>query len=223
MSITIGHTVSGEGMRSRDVGIYTGPYRHARHRRRYIFGSGGVVHMTEIFKRPPNYDAIRKAFPAVPSNAVIFAYGEDIYNPHRVHLSPALRAHEWLHGQRQLKHEGGVEGWWEEYLVDPEFRLHEEVVAHRAEYIAGAVNPKANRRDRRTLFIVTARRLANPMYRYGLSLPTAKRLLKGGLDEAKTERLTKDAVKIARQAFAGKQADDTVTSEGVGSGTRIAT
>ena len=93
--------------------------------------------MTEILKDwPPNIRAIRAVLPVSERN--IFAWGGIIYNPGGGPLSSELIKHEEVHfaQQRALDRwwRSGVKAWWKRFLRDPEFRLDQEIPAHRAEY-----------------------------------------------------------------------------------------
>jgi len=134
--------------------------------------------MTEIVDYPPNYPAIRKAFPQVSRNRVLFAWGDDIYNPHSVKIPGPLKAHEAMHGSRQKLFASGIEGWWRHYIADHDFRLMEETVAHRVEYLVTASQSVMNRADRRGLLKSVSKRLAHPMYEFNLSNANALRVLR---------------------------------------------
>lgn len=110
---------------------------------------------------------------------MIFAWGDVIYNPRRVSITPCLEAHEKTHAIRQAVL-GGPELWWERYLQDAAFRLAEEVIAHHVEYQVRVreLSGKDCRINRRRLFQETARRLASPIYGYALPVDRARGLLK---------------------------------------------
>lgn len=119
-----------------------------------------------IVARPPNFDRIRQALPDADKPGVIFAYGDDIYNPSGGTIPPALLAHEAVHCERQRPVECvGPEAWWDLYLTDAEFRYHEELLAHVAEYISFA-QTVADRNGRARLLQRTAQRLTAPLYNY---------------------------------------------------------
>ncbi len=122
--------------------------------------------------RPPIFEAAREVFGPVVERA-IFSWGDKIYNLSGFPLSPALKAHEAVHGERQLA--DGVERWWQDYLVDPRFRLIEEGIAHRAEYETAVEG--GNRLQRRSALKVIAGRLSGPMYGHMLTKEQAKRLI----------------------------------------------
>lgn len=128
---------------------------------------------------PPNYRAINDVF-NVRGRAVMFAYGGTIFNPSGISISPALQAHEAVHGERQGRDPAG---WWVRYIADPRFRLDEEVPAHQAEYRwharqAGAGQPV---KGFRSLLAFNhhqiALRLSGPLYGGLISLAEAKTLV----------------------------------------------
>lgn len=78
---------------------------------------------------PPNWDAIKAAFPDIQEN-VIFSYAPDIYNPYKLRVSPQHIAHEQVHFVQQ--EEIGLDPWWKKFLKDPKFRAEQELPAYRA-------------------------------------------------------------------------------------------
>lgn len=115
-----------------------------------------------IVARPPVWQRCADAFGEGNVNrpGVIFAYGEAIYNPAGVHIPKHIMAHEAVHGERQVAYEGGPDAWWDRYLVDREFRLAEELLAHQAEYKALVKRHGHSPHDLRTI----AHKLASPLY-----------------------------------------------------------
>ena len=80
---------------------------------------------------PPNYPEIVKAFPYIKGrHGMVFAWHSVIYNPSGCTLPPDVIAHEEVHCSRQYR---DVTLWWDMYLVNPAFRLQEEVLAYRAQ------------------------------------------------------------------------------------------
>lgn len=142
------------------------------------------------------FDEIAKVFD-VRGKPVLFAWGDIIFAPSGVSsVSPQLIAHEGVHGKRQKSfsytklfirgepepidldadREQSIAGWWKMYLSDPEFRLEEEKLGHRAEYLAlCAALP--SRSDRRRHLSHVAGRLASPLYRYSITKEQAKTYL----------------------------------------------
>lgn len=88
--------------------------------------------MGVIFEKPPIFDRVAKVFD-IRGKMVVFAYGDNIYNPFRAGISDDLRIHEEVH-MRQQKAIGGPEVWWDRYLIDAEFRLSQEIEAYQAQY-----------------------------------------------------------------------------------------
>jgi hypothetical protein len=80
---------------------------------------------------PPNYEAIRDAFPDCV-NAAVFAYGRTVHNPFGLKLTPDLLEHEEVHLDRQ---QGDPEAWWKCYIGDMEFRLQEEIESYGRQYL----------------------------------------------------------------------------------------
>ncbi len=80
-----------------------------------------------IYALPPMWAEIRAAFPGADIATTIFAWGEDIYNPGKVEITPPLAAHERVHAIQQR---GEPEAWWREYIAVPQFRLDQEIPAH---------------------------------------------------------------------------------------------
>lgn len=125
-----------------------------------------------IVARPPNFDELARVFP-IAGQGVLFAWGDIIYNPMNVFIAPQLLAHEATHGLRQRN---AIEEWWRRYVDDTEFRLREEVVAHRAEF-RHLVDIGMNRHQRRTTAKKIAKRLSGPMYGNLLSQNRALELI----------------------------------------------
>ena len=123
--------------------------------------------------RPPNYVAIVAVFPGAALPGVIFAYADRIYAPGGRTPTPALQAHEQVHCERQ---DGRPEPWWERYLVDPAFRLDEELLAHRAEYRAYCAR-HANRVKQAQALAGIATKLAAPLYGGLISAEDAREAL----------------------------------------------
>lgn len=126
---------------------------------------------------PPNFQAIAKAFPMALNPKVIFTYGDVVYTGDGAPtISPALKAHESVHSQRQREHASGVDGWWERYLADEPFRLEEELLAHRAEYRAFRGWTKDRNKVAQMLHQV-ATRLSSGLYGKMLSYQQARRFI----------------------------------------------
>ena len=116
----------------------------------------------EAFTNPPNIDEIDAIF-HVKGKPVLYAWGGFIYNPERIVIPPELRSHEAVHGQRQGSTEVDIRKWWDRYLQDRDFRLGEELVAHRAEL--GAIKTLHKDRNVRIRYAhAIAERLSGAIY-----------------------------------------------------------
>jgi len=126
-----------------------------------------------VHDRPPNYDKINAVLHP-PRNA-IFCYGDIIYFPAGGELPPELIAHEEVHSRRQGD---AVEEWWDKYLASPEFRLAEEIPAHRAEYLEYIkTRPGLPRSRRRYVLKMIAKRLSGGLYGKVITLDKAKKAI----------------------------------------------
>ena len=67
-------------------------------------------------------------------DAVIFTYGDTIYNPGDVPISDDLIVHEETHAKQQNHNDEDAALWWGKYLRDPEFRVEQEVEAYANQY-----------------------------------------------------------------------------------------
>lgn len=130
-----------------------------------------------IVSYPPNIEEIKAVFPAVTSTSgIIFAWGNTIYNPNNVPLSEALCAHEYIHGSRQTSDENAIIKWWRTYLEDPEFRINEEILGHKAELSVELTNI-LDRNQRNKIVNLIAQRLSGPVYGNVITLKRARELL----------------------------------------------
>ena len=79
---------------------------------------------------PKNYIEIKRVLN--PPNDAIFCYGDKIFNPSKQEIPPDIQYHESTHCHRQKKYPN-PELWWQKWLLDPEFRLEEELIAFSAQ------------------------------------------------------------------------------------------
>lgn len=110
---------------------------------------------------PPNIEAIRNVLPVSENN--IFAYDGKIFNPGGGKLPLWLHAHEAVHFRQQSVHAEGVIGWWRDFLRDEDFRLAQEIPAHRVEYRTFCKYNK-DRNDQARALRAMGQRLSAPMY-----------------------------------------------------------
>jgi hypothetical protein len=132
--------------------------------------------MNVVTGYPPNIDAIDAVFNVRNKPGLLYCYGDTIYVPDGTPLTPELKAHEGVHYVRQTA--TSPEKWWNLYLTSPEFRLAEELPAHRAEYKQFcALNRDRNARSR-ALHAIAAR-LAGPLYLGLISFSKARQFIAG--------------------------------------------
>jgi hypothetical protein len=129
-------------------------------------------------RRPPNYDALIAAFPAIPTLKPIFCYGDTIFNPFDRHVTEDLIVHENIHSYQQAAPSLlGPDNWYQRYISDPAFRLEQEVEAYRAQYAFFTQTI----RDRNLLFRnlqILATSLSSPLYGSLLPVSEARELIK---------------------------------------------
>lgn len=125
---------------------------------------------------PPIFDEIDERF-HTRGKPVIYAWGDRIFNPMGVKVDFPLFCHEKVHGARQIEG-GSIEDWWRRYIAEDEFRLHEEILAHQAEYNA-AIRDASTRQQRRLILGAVSRKLAAPLYGRLITEEKARRVVKG--------------------------------------------
>lgn len=78
---------------------------------------------------PPIYFKIRKQFDVSWDKGLIITYGDTYHCKHDI--PDHFIAHEEVHMRQQKEY--GIEMWWHNYLLHPDFRLFQEVEAYRAQ------------------------------------------------------------------------------------------
>lgn len=130
--------------------------------------------LTIVHGNPPNRAAIEARFGELPKG-VIFTYGARVYIPSGRPLSKALEAHEGVHVRQQGS---SPKKWWAKYLADDDFRLAQELEAHRAEWrVLSALMADRNARVRALRLV--AQRLASPIYGRMVTVSQAVRMIGG--------------------------------------------
>lgn len=129
--------------------------------------------MKIVIGYPPLIDEIDAAFGSRKVRGVLYCWGDTIFNPDNYPVPPDLIAHETVHSRQQGK---DIEGWWRRYIAEPEFRLAQELEAHRVEYafmFAKFPNPAKRRANLSRIAV----RLCSPLYGKLLTLSEAKRAI----------------------------------------------
>lgn len=139
---------------------------------------------------PPNIKKIDAAFHVV-GKAVLYAYGDIIYAPLGGDVPPWLVAHEAKHSDQQAEF-GSVEGWWDRYIEDSDFRFQQELEAHAVEYLVRK-SLAPNRQTRRGALKVIARKLSSTIYGNMVSRKAAAREIEALAAELERQMSEKDA------------------------------
>lgn len=138
--------------------------------------------MKVVVAKPPIYDYLTGIFPIQGRKGIYFCWSDAIYNPDNVEIPPAIMVHEGVHSVRQGSK---PEDWWIRYCHDKEFRLAEELLAHRAEYqfylkLNGINAPMPGWRSKLDFHLTkVAQRLSSPLYGSMVSTSKARRLICG--------------------------------------------
>lgn len=138
--------------------------------------------MRVIKAYPPNFSTLAKAFPIKGRPGILYAYGDTLYNPSGVKVTPWIMAHEEVHGMRQEDEGMSLDRWWDEYINYPDFRLKEELLAHQAEWKSFKAEHVYDPGVFRVLgYLDTiSTRLSSPLYGSLLSFEEAKRKISDG-------------------------------------------
>mgnify|MGYP001563295695 CR=1 FL=1 len=133
-----------------------------------------------IGEYPPNIKKIEAVLGKDPiESGVVYTYGSTIYNPHGGYIPDDLMVHEETH---MKQHGDDPAAWWDKYLVDPEFRLHEELEAYRNQYKQFRSHSKNRDRQKSFLFAYKiATDLSGPIYGNIISRQDALNMIKSGI------------------------------------------
>jgi hypothetical protein len=88
--------------------------------------------MKIVKQYPPNFDKIKTVFEHTEEHRALFCYGDTIYNPYDVEVTPDLEKHEETHSRQQGTF---PDIWWDEYLNNKFFRLEQEIEAYGEQII----------------------------------------------------------------------------------------
>lgn len=119
--------------------------------------------MRILHTKPPCYEQAAALFKLKETDPVFFTYGDAIYNPAGVILTPDLLVHEETHGDQQEHHPDVANIWWQRYLHDPEFRVEQEAEAYGAQY-RWICRQKKDRNARARCLHIFATALAGSLY-----------------------------------------------------------
>ncbi len=82
---------------------------------------------------PPNYEIIQVVLPHAGREHT-YIYGGKIYNPSGKKLPLDIQYHEYIHSLQHEEYPGGCDAWWTKYLMDPDFRIDQEIQAYGEQY-----------------------------------------------------------------------------------------
>ena len=129
-------------------------------------------------EKPPIYDKILQAG-MQPSDNVIYAYGNVIYNPSGKNITPDLIVHEETHCRQQGN---DPDDWWDRYLDDGIFRIQQEVEAYANQYnFICKIQKDKNKRDKilRNMAMI----LSGPTYGSIIGSSAAYKMIKNKANE----------------------------------------
>lgn len=119
---------------------------------------------------PPNIEEIRQYLPIDPN--AVYTYGDTVYT--NVDTVPEdILEHEKVHQKQQGTN---PDWWWKRYLIDPQFRLEEEVEAYAAQL--SWVKERTNNKIASECLYDLAQNLRAPMYGLNLSHQKAEQLIR---------------------------------------------
>ncbi len=127
--------------------------------------------MKIVYEYPPNIEKIRARFKL--HKGIIFTYGDTIYNPDRGFIDTALEIHEATHTKQQGE---DIDGWWDKYMKDDNFRLSQEIEAYRNQYEKMRKNIKDPYKLEQRLNLI-ATDLSSEMYGNIISFEDAKKII----------------------------------------------
>lgn len=136
-----------------------------------------IVERLEIVKEyPPNYQEILKYLK--PDKGTVFCWGGKIFNPNGVEIPEDIEFHETVHSRQQG---GKPELWWLKYLMDKEFRKHQEVEAFAKQ--VNLVGEHMNRKAKDDCLTESALNLSSEIYGLGLKYHEAETLIRRKMKE----------------------------------------
>lgn len=121
---------------------------------------------------PPNIKEIKNVLTLTGEE--LFAWGDIIFNPSGAKVPNQLLAHEHIHSTQQSN---DIQVWWDRYLIDKQFRLEQEIEAHKVEYRVFC-SSEPNRNRRRIYLKIISKRLSSRMYGKMITFGKAKAIIR---------------------------------------------
>jgi hypothetical protein len=130
------------------------------------------------YDKPPIYDNVVSMIgDNVSLLKTIFTYGDIIFNPNELNLTPDIVAHEKVHMDQQGHNNHDAALWWGRYLREPEFRLDQESKAYTKQYEWFCQHYK-DRNQRAVYLNGLAKTLSSPLYGNLITQSDAYNLIK---------------------------------------------
>ena len=126
------------------------------------------------YEQPPKriWDEAHRLF-EIDDTAVLYTYGDTLYNPGKIQIPNELIIHEEVHHRQQESYDGGPDAWWTRYFTDAEFRFLQEAEAYGAQYRYACMHMRdRNWRARYIHDIATI--LASDLYKLGITRHAAQ-------------------------------------------------
>lgn len=113
----------------------------------------------------------------------IFTFGDTIYNPHKMPIDEYMISHESVH---KIQQGDEPEKWWDDYLLDKQFRLEQELQAYRVQFRVFKDFNKDRNSQAKYLYAL-ANDLASGMYGRITTHSKAFKAIKDGVVSAHTK------------------------------------
>ncbi len=135
--------------------------------------------MKILIENPPVYDSIID-HGMRPNERTVYTYGDTLYNPNNLIIPDDLMRHEETHSEQQGN---DPDAWWGRYLIDPYFRISQEVEAYANQYDFMCQKIK-DRNQRSKILLNISQILSSPVYGNMIGQSDAYQIIK---NKAKTK------------------------------------
>ena len=127
---------------------------------------------------PPVWKDLDEAFHLTEKGMKpVITYGDVIFNPFHLNLTPDLIEHEMVHGEQQSHNPVVAKLWYQRYIADKDFRLEQETQAFAKQYQTLCKQHK-DRNKRTRLLSQLAGMLSGEMYGSIVTHSEAQRLIR---------------------------------------------
>lgn len=129
--------------------------------------------MRVVHEHPPIFDAIKAVMPI--THDTIYAYGEALYVPSGKEVPQDILLHEEVHARQQTGILTSPDLWWQRYLIDPAFRLEQELEAYAVQFFH-VKRAYSNSAAKECLFELASN--LSTMYNLNISVSEAESLIR---------------------------------------------